>query len=241
VCLGVSVPLHDTGGTTYRWIPATGLSNPSSSDPMAASAQTTTYMAIAKLASCQPDTDYVTITIYPLPTVDAGPDQDVLAGQKAQLAAQGTLIHKYEWQYANTLSCDSCYNPVASMSVNTTYTVTVTSIHGCIAMDTVRIRLHCETSQLFIPNSFTPNGDGKNDVFYPRGTGVSIIKSFRIYNRWGNEVFERSDININDESNAWDGTYNGAIPKPDVYVWVIDAICETGQPLFLKGDVTIIR
>ena len=54
-------------------------------------------------------------------------------------------------------------------------------------------------------------------------------------------LFERSEININDASNAWDGSYNGGAPRPDVYVYVIDAICETGEPINIKGDVTIIR
>ncbi len=241
VCYGIPVPLFDTGGTKYTWLPATGLSNPNSGYPVATPPSTTTYMAIAQLAGCQPDTNYVTVVVFPLPTVDAGPDQEILAGTQAQLTATGTLINNYLWKIEKTLSCDSCYNPVASPSVNTTYTVTVTTKHGCTATDTVRILLYCDNSQLFIPNSFTPNNDGKNDVFYPRGTGVSVVKSFRIYNRWGNLLFERANIQLNDESNAWDGSFNGSAPKPDVYVWVIDAICETGAPLFLKGDVTIIR
>jgi len=99
----------------------------------------------------------------------------------------------------------------------------------------------CDQSQIFIPNTFTPNADGQNDIFYPRGTGVSIIKSFRIYNRWGELLFERANIKINDAGNAWDGTFNGNPPHPDVYVYIIDATCETGAPINLKGDVTIIR
>jgi len=241
ICYGIPVPLFDTGGTKYTWIPGTGLSNSMSWDPIATPPSTTTYMAIAQLAGCLPDTNYVTVVVFPLPTVTTGPEQDILAGTSAQLTATGTLIHKYIWKPANSLNCDSCYNPVSTPSVNTTYSVTVTTIHGCTASDSVRILLYCDNSQLFIPNSFTPNGDGKNDVFYPRGSGVSTIKSFRIYNRWGNLLFERTNISLNDESNAWDGTFNGGAPKPDVYVWVIDAICETGQSLFLKGDVTIIR
>ena len=92
-----------------------------------------------------------------------------------------------------------------------------------------------------MPTVFTPNGDGENDVFYPRGTGITIIKSFRIYNRWGELLFERANINVNDASNAWDGSYQGGAPKADVFVYVIDAVCSTGQPVMIKGDVTIIR
>ncbi len=241
ICFGKFAQLYDSGGTKYTWLPDIGLSDYLTADPLASPSNTVTYMAIAQLASCAPDTNYVTVVIYPLPTVNAGPDQTLLAGSVAQLTATGNLINNYLWTPGASLNCDTCYNPQASMSVTTTYSVLVTSIHGCVNTDTVTIHLFCDNSQMFVPNAFTPNGDGSDDVFYPRGQGVSIIKSFRIYNRWGEKLFERTNIKLNDESNAWDGSFNGGTPRPDVYVWVIDGVCETGEPLFLKGDVTIIR
>ena len=241
VCQGTKVPIYVTGATTYTWLPPSGLSSNTIANPIVDPQGTTTYTVIAQLGSCAPDINYVTVIVYPLPTVDAGPDQTLIAGSTAQLQATGNNIATYSWTPAGTLSCIDCYNPVASMSVTTTYIVDVVSPHDCRNSDSVTIHLYCNTSQVFVPNSFTPNGDGQNDVFYPRGTGINSIKSFRIYNRWGELLFERDNIMINDESNAWDGSYNGGTPRPDVYVYVIDAICETGEPVFLKGDVTIIR
>jgi hypothetical protein len=78
-------------------------------------------------------------------------------------------------------------------------------------------------------------------VFFPRGVAISNIKSFRIYNRWGELVFEKLNININDESNAWDGTFRGIKQDPGVYMYMMDAICESGEEITWKGDVTIIR
>jgi len=241
ICQGVIVQIFDSGGTKYTWIPGTALSSPTVADPFAEPAVTTDYMVIAQLGSCIPDTNYVNIIVHPLPSVNAGPDQTLLAGTPAQLATSGNLIYRYWWDNTNSLSCDSCANPIATMSVTTTYVVTVATDFGCTNDDSVTIHLYCDVSQVFIPNSFTPNGDGENDVFYPRGKGVSRIKSFRIYNRWGEKLFERNDIDINDKSNAWDGSYMGGAPRPDVYVYIIDATCETGEPINLKGDVTIIR
>ncbi len=241
VCRNTPVPLFDTGGTKYTWIPAAGLNNSTIANPIATPSVTTQYMVIAQLGSCIPDTNYVTVTVHQLPTVDAGPDQRLLAGSHAQIVATGTLISNYSWSPSSTLSCDSCYNPVASNMSTTTYTVTVTSDFGCKTSDSVTIFLFCDQSQIFIPNTFTPNGDGENDVFYPRGAGVSKIKAFRIYNRWGELLFERTNMGINDVSNAWDGTFNGGPARPDVYVYLIDAQCDTGEPLFIKGDVTIIK
>ncbi len=241
ICRNVIVQLHDSGGTSYTWIPGTGLSDPTATEPFASPDFTTKYMAIAHLGRCIPDTEFIWINVHQLPTVDAGASQRLVEGSTAQLQATGSLIQKYSWTDPATLSCDSCSNPLATMSVTTTYHVFVTSDFGCKAADSVTIHIYCDKSQIFIPNSFTPNGDGQNDVFYPRGKGVSIIKSFRIYNRWGQLLFERSDIQINDASNAWDGSYMGGTIRPDVYVYVLDALCETGEPLNLKGDVTIIR
>jgi gliding motility-associated-like protein len=198
-------------------------------------------MVIAQLGSCIPDTNYVTVLIHQLPTVSAGPDQSLLVGQLAYLHATGTLISSLLWSPAITLSCDTCADPIASMIHTTTYTATVLSDFGCKASDSVVIAMHCDVGQLFIPNTFTPNGDGQNDVFYPRGSGVSIIKSFRIYDRWGNLIFERMNIEINDASSAWDGSYKGSGPRPDVFVYVIEAVCATGQPIFVKGDVTLVK
>lgn len=241
ICAGVSVPLYDSGGTRYTWIPGLGLNNASIADPIATPALTTKYMVIAQLAGCIPDTNWVIVTVHPIPTVDAGPDQTLLEGSTAQLETKSWMVSKYMWDNTGSLSCDSCANPVASMSVTTTYTVHVFSDFGCENADSVTIHIYCDASQIFVPNSFTPNNDGQNDVFYPRGQGISVIKSFRIYNRWGQLLFERSGININDASNAWDGSFQGGAPRPDVYVWVIDALCETGAPINIKGDVTIIR
>jgi gliding motility-associated-like protein len=241
VCQGVPVPLFDTGGTSYLWLPPLGLSSNTIYNPIATPPYTTIYTVIARVGSCIPDTNQVTLLIWPLPVVDAGPSQRLLAGSTAQLLATGTDIVTYLWSPGESLSCTDCYNPVASMSVTTTYNVDVLSSHGCKASDSVRILLYCDNSMLYMPTAFTPNGDGQNDVFYPRGIGLKTIKTFRIYNRWGEMIFERSGINLNDESNGWDGTYKGDTPHADVYVYVLEGICYTGEDVHLKGDVTIIR
>ena len=80
-----------------------------------------------------------------------------------------------------------------------------------------------------------------NDIFMVRGNGISTLKSFRVYNRWGEVLFERTNIQVNDKTNGWDGNYNGVQLPPDVYVYTVEAFCENGELLKLKGDVTIIR
>jgi gliding motility-associated-like protein len=241
LCFSDSIRLFDSGAQNYTWFPPDGLSNSTIGNPVASPTASMTYTVITRDGSCEPDTNYVHVTVHPTPTVDAGNDQTIVAGDQVQLDATGQYISTYFWRPADYLSCDSCQNPIASPHTSTTFVVYVASDFGCRDSDKVHIDVICERSQVFIPNTFTPNGDGQNDLFYPRGKGISIIKSFRIYNRWGELVFEKENIQINDESNAWDGTYMGEKPKPDVYVYIMDALCDTGAPLNYKGDVTIIR
>lgn len=241
MCFGMSVPLFDTGGTSYKWLPAGGLSDPTIWNPLASPGSTTTYMAIAQLAGCIPDTDYVTVKVFSLPNVNAGIDQEVLAGSLVQLHGSGTNIVTFEWSPSTDLSCFNCPSPEVTVNETTHFILTGTSQYGCRVSDTVDILVYCNSRQVFLPTVFTPNGDGENDVFYPRGAGIAIIKSFRIYNRWGELLFERSNIQPNDALNAWDGSYLGGPPKPDVYVYVVEATCSTGKPVLVKGDVTIVR
>lgn len=241
ICFGAIVQLWDSGATKFKWLPPAGLNDPTSGMPLASPDITTNYMIIAQIGSCIPDTNFIQVIVNPEPQVDAGPDQTIVAGASADIRASGSNIYKVSWSSDSTLSCKNCMTPKATPFQTTVYVIDVTSIAGCPNSDTVVINVYCDKSQIFLPNTFTPNGDGQNDVFYPRGRGISIVKSFRIYNRWGQLLFERNNIQLNDAANAWDGYYNGDYARPDVYVYVIDAVCNAGDNVNLKGDVTIIR
>lgn len=134
----------------------------------------------------------------------------------------------------------------ASNTVKDTGVYWVYSSERCgeSSIDTFNVVTDCDCSKfLFIPNSFTPNNDGQNDVFYPRaGHGaVKTIKTFQVYNRWGELLHERSNFAPNDKSKAWDGTYQGQVALPEVYVYVVEVLCESGSVIFKKGSVTVIR
>jgi gliding motility-associated-like protein len=99
----------------------------------------------------------------------------------------------------------------------------------------------CNNSNFFIPNTFSPNNDGQNDVFYVRGRGIERIQSIRIFNRWGQPVFEKRDFMANDKSAGWDGTLKGKPADQDVYVYVIEVICENATIIPFRGNVALIR
>ena len=112
---------------------------------------------------------------------------------------------------------------------------------GCKSRDHVTIFVVCNGANIFIPNTFSPNGDGANDIFYPRGTGLFSIKTLRIFNRWGEVVFEKNGFAPNDASAGWNGTFKGLKLTPDVYVYTVDIICDNSTTLILKGNVALIQ
>lgn len=241
VCKGEAVQLMASGGDSYYWTPTKYLNDPTIANPIATPEETMWYKVVITQGTCFNDSGFVTVGVRPQPTVDAGEDQTILSGASIMLYAKVTNANKFLWTDATSLSCHTCQNPIASPLQTTTYTVTVTNQFGCKASDDVVVNLLCEKTVIFVANTFTPNGDGVNDRLYPQGNGILTVKSFRIYNRWGQLLFEARNIKANNESLGWDGRYKGELLTPDVYVYVVDAVCLNGQDVQQKGDVSIIR
>ncbi len=242
ICAGSSVRLRATGGTSYLWTPAFTLSNPRIANPTASPSQTTTYRVAVSNADCYTDTLSVTVQVVPIPVVNAGVDVNVVTGQSVTLnGSVPAEVVRYYWTPVDFLSCNDCLNPVVTPRNTITYTLHGLTTYGCEGTDSVSLFTRCGSSQIFMPNTFTPNGDGQNDRFYPRGNGLRTINSFRIYSRWGDLVYEAQNITLNDEVSGWDGIYKGQPLKPDTYVWILEGVCESNDPLTMNGDITIIR
>lgn len=150
-------------------------------------------------------------------------------------------VVSYSWTPDSYLSCTNCSNPAANPTFPTLYTVTVTDSNNCMSTDTILVNTICNSKNYFIPNTFSPNGDGVNDVFYPRGDNLYNIQSMTIFNRWGQMVFQRRDFPANSQAMGWDGTFKGKPAPSDVYVYIIEVICNNAQIVALKGDVTLVR
>jgi gliding motility-associated-like protein len=181
------------------------------------------------------------VVIYPLPVIDAGPNRTILVGSSVTIAPTGSPVVNYLWSPAAALSCTNCYTTIAAPKNTTTYTIRVTDANGCINSDKVTIIVLCNNKNLFIPNTFSPNNDGVNDWFYPRGTGLFKIQSMRIFNRWGEMVFQKVNLLPNDAVSGWNGRYNGKLLTSDVYTYIIEVICENSEVLSFKGNITLIQ
>nr|MBA2249524.1 gliding motility-associated C-terminal domain-containing protein [Chitinophagaceae bacterium] len=243
LCKGRSAQLFAEGANTYAWTPAAGLSNSKIAQPIATPAATTNYMVIGMDGNgCFKDTGYVPIKVFPLPSVHAGDDKSISVGQSIDLFPTiSPDVTGVNWSPTSGIFRNAYPGITVKPSVSTEYTVEVSNAGGCIARDKVSIYVTCNNSNIFVPNTFSPNGDGTNDIFYPRGSGIFKIKLFRIFNRWGEVIFEKANINANEASQGWDGTFKGQKLPPDVFVYTMDVVCENNTLLIFKGNVALIQ
>lgn len=142
----------------------------------------------------------------------------------------------YEWNNGGTtLSCLDCPNPVASPTESTTYYITITAPNGCQGVDSVFIFTKMNCGEIFLPNIFSPNGDGENDYFAPQGRclGKGVLK---IFDRWGRVVYMSEDM-----TTGWDGTYSNKPLNTGVYIYTFSSVNLYGEAEEIKGTVTLVR
>jgi PKD repeat protein len=243
ICLGQSVQLSAWGNSRYLWSPANTLSASNIADPVATPKLSTTYRVIGTDdKNCFRDTAFVTITVGAWPKVTLGPDKVLSTGTQLQLVTTvlNGPIKKWAWTPVKDLTCPDCSLPVATVKKDVCYTVTVQNNFNCEASDTLCIKAFCESTQVFIPNAFVP-GATSNNILMVRGKGIKLVKSFRIFNRWGQMVFDRANFQANEKDFGWDGKINGVPATPDVYVYTCEVLCEDDKAFTYKGNVAILK
>jgi gliding motility-associated-like protein len=188
------------------------------------------------------DTTSKNIIVNPLPQIKITGDTSIIVGTGITIPlSYSPNVVSFNWTPGTNLTCTDCSNPFASPKFTTTYKVTVTDSNGCISVRNITLLVLCNNKNFFVPNTFSPNGDGSNDWFYPRGTGLDHIEGMRIFNRWGEMVFEKKNFPANDYQSGWNGTYKGKPAGADTYIFMVDIVCENGVIVTYKGNVTLIR
>jgi gliding motility-associated-like protein len=143
----------------------------------------------------------------------------------------------YSWTPADGLNDPTIQNPVAMPTRTTTYTVQINQ-GTCTSSRSVEVVVNqgiCDEPFIFVPNAFTPNGDGENDLLFVRGNPIDELY-FAVYNRWGQKVFETTD-----QGMGWDGMFQGKALSSDVFGYYLEVNCFNGETFAKKGDVSIIR
>jgi gliding motility-associated-like protein len=240
-CPGKSVQLEGSGGVQYQWSPATYLSDPATADPIveqpaASITYSLTVLGANGCTSVQPAT--VKVFVTPPPAVFAGDDTAVLAGQPVPLDAidvSNSGFTQYTWSPASGLNNAAVQDPIAQITGDITYTVVATTANGCTGTGSIVIVV-VPNSTIVVPNAFTPNGDGRNDVLRVDAIGIRDFKYFSVFNRWGQEVFTTSNQGI-----GWDGTRGGQLEPAGVYVWAAMGLDFSGKQVLRKGTVILIR
>lgn len=166
----------------------------------------------------------------------AGDDTIIVKGESIQFDAKGGT--RYSWTPRTKLNDTSISNPLGIYpdTGTFTYSLFVQSEYGCSGYDTLRVWV-VDRASFVVPNAFSPNGDGRNDVFRPMAVGYRSLKFFRVVNRWGEEVYNGKTL-----ETGWDGTNrNGKPADLGVYFWQISYIDRFGKESYMKGDVTLIK
>ncbi len=174
----------------------------------------------------------IVIEVIQTPTVSTIADTTVQEGQAVVLTTLSTG-NQFSWSPDTWLNCSTCQSPTATPESTTLYTV-IADNQGCTSSTQVLVTVVYDPS-LYVPNIFSPNGDGNNDVLYVRGQGIRDLV-FVIYDRWGEKVFESTD-----KSYGWDGVFRDKKMNPGVFVYYVKATYYDNTEAELKGDVTLIR
>lgn len=172
------------------------------------------------------------ITVYEIFPF-AGNDTILAKGQLLPLHATGGEF--YAWSPTDGLSNPAIGDPVVQWDNDITYTLRVSNAQGCVGYDTMSIKYYTGP-EIYVPNAFSPNADGKNDLFRFIPVGITAYKYFRIFNRWGQLIYSSTDFR-----QGWDGTFNGMPAKLDTYIWILEGKDFNGQTILKKGTVTLLK
>lgn len=236
-CVGSPVYLSASGGTSYTWSPATGLSSTTIANPIATPSVTTDYTVLVSDNNGCTKTASAHVYIQQQPKqIDW--DTTIVIGQTLTLNAayQGSNF-TYLWSPPDTLSCVNCGLPSIKPLIDKYFTIQISDSMGCFRVES-HIGIHINPlSSLDVPSAFTPNNDGINDIIYVGGWGIKKLIEFKIYNRWGELLFVSNNIR-----DGWDGTYKGVPQNIETYAYTV--VAETyidKEPLTKKGYIKIIR
>ena len=240
ICFGQSYQLQATGGARYLWTPSSFLDADTIPNPVATPDKTITYtLSVIDANGCQSlVTDEVIVDVTPPITVYTFPyDTIVYEGDQFQILAT-SIATDYLWSPAVGLDNPAIANPIVTAGVAgdvLIYKVTASTFAGCKGYGYVKVQVY-KGPDIYMPTGFTPNRDGLNDIFRPFTVGIKQINYFKIFNRWGQELFSTKTVGA-----GWDGRLGGVDQPSGVYVWMVEGVTEDDRIIRKRGTVAIIR
>jgi gliding motility-associated-like protein len=244
ICYGQSVTLQGSGGTVYQWAPATYLNNPSLANAISTPDRDIFYV-LSVLSDANGCAALVTDTVrigvtppiqvktFPADTIGYPGDQFVLLA-----VPNDPAVTFYTWTPAVGLSNALVKDPtvtIGAIGSDVRYKVVASTTEGCKGEAYVNVRVY-KGPDIYVPTGFTPNGDGKNDKFTPFPVGMKSYNYFRIFNRWGQVVFQTRKL-----MDGWDGTIGGQLQPEGIYIWMIEGLTKDDRIITKKGSVMLIK
>jgi gliding motility-associated-like protein len=240
MCRGTSGQLQVRGyDGPIRWSPEEGLSCSTCLNPEVNVEFSTTFTA--SVVDCRGETIEISADV----TIDEPVDVSIISARKIRLGERTTLkavadnpLANVSWTERGVVLCDNCTEVDVQPLTTTTYEVEATTGQGCDDREqlTLIVEDDCSFGEVLIPNIMTPNGDGANDELEIRYEGIQDIVLLKVFNRWGEVVYETTDIDI-----FWDGTHRGMPVNPGVFVYYLEGHCLNDQPFTEQGNVTVLR
>ncbi len=239
ICYGTAAQLRgNVSGASFNWSPAATLQNGATLSPLAKPLSTTAYvLTVLDDKGCPKEvSDTVLVQVVPRIEADAGRDTVVVAGQPLQLQATGGEI--YSWFPPISLNDPLLPNPIAILDgtqEKVTYYATIVR-DGCLAVDSIHVIVYKTGADILVPNAFTPNGDGRNDVFRPHLVGMKSLESFQVFNRWGELIYTTRTL-----GQGWDGRLHGAPQASGTYVFLAAGTTYDNRKIVRKGTLVLVR
>jgi gliding motility-associated-like protein len=245
ICYGSSAMLDGKiTAAYYTWAPDSTLSRSQTLEPSASPTTSTWYtLTVTDTLGCpKAVTDSVLVTVIPEVIVNPGNDTAVVVSEPLQLHASSTdsALVSFVWTPATWLNNAFINDPIATIESGSpgtvTYTATASTVQGCTGSKAITVTIYSTLPEIFMPNAFTPNGDGKNDIFRPILVGISSLNFFRIYNRWGELVYATSE-----PEQGWNGRLGNKAQETGTFVYMVEGKDYLGKVHFKKGTFMLIR
>jgi gliding motility-associated-like protein len=240
-CYGKTIQLQGAGGLNYTWFPDTNLDNPAISNPSVIKpTETATYhLNVTDANNCQSlQPASVTITVVPAPKVFAGNDTSIIKNHSLPLNVidvNNSGFTSFVWTPSSGLNDPYSKDPVAYITDDISYTVTASTADGCEGVGTISVKVF-SICDIYVPNAFTPNGDGHNDQLRAIPVGIKEFIKFEVFNRWGQLVFSTRNAGA-----GWDGTIGGQPQHTGTFVWLAEGIGYNGIHIQRSGTAVLIR
>jgi gliding motility-associated-like protein len=244
ICYGSTITLNGSMVAAYfTWTPDSSLSESTTLTPSATPLATTDYiLTVTDTLGCpKPVSDSVLVSVIPEVIVDPGNDTAVVVNEPLYLHATSTdsALVSFAWSPGTWLSDPSINDPVATITSaidSITYLVTAVTPQGCSGSGKIKVTVYSTLPDIFMPGGFTPNGDGHNDIYRPILVGIESLDYFRIFNRWGQEVY--STVR---NGEGWDGRIGGRPQETGTFVYMVQGKDYLGRVHYKKGTFILVR